>query len=123
MELCSMLVVIRWSPGETMPLSAMLRAIVAFRVKITREGSAMLKRAATFSLTSKTALAARRDSVWPPRPGFPPRSLRASRVALCTASGFGKVLDALSKYTGIPTPTMRNESTGLAQWNLVSLLL
>ncbi len=96
-ELCSMPVVMTWSPALSMPRIEMLSASVAFLVNTIRRLSSTLKRVARSSLVSMSIRAASTDRLCPDLPGFAPTVLLKRAIASIMASGFGHEVAALSR--------------------------
>ncbi len=80
-ELCSIVVVITWSPGFKTPFIAWLSPSVALKVNITFIGSSRLNNCAINSLVSYITLAPSIAIAWLPLPGFAPYSVIA-RITL-----------------------------------------
>ena len=95
-ELCSKHVLTTWSPGDSKPNNATLRASVQFFVKITRSDEGQPKYLASAARQACTLLKQEREILCAPLPGLAQSCIEAL-TAVSTFDGFVPPVAALSR--------------------------
>ena len=107
-ELCSIDVVMAWSPFLRNPFKPMFKASVVFLVNTSLSPFLMPKSPATLRLAWYTSSPVLRDMACPDLPGLPQYFAIHSFMAAIISFGFGKDVAPLSRYIIFVSPHNKN---------------